>query len=351
MKRQMVLNLHSGPVTKAFETGFAHMRQALSTHCLPKRPLNLDCDNNSRYQYYFSRSSDLMSNGFPSPQYANAIILDSTLSGNFHLVDDSTSYPSCTYRCFLSSLHASLLNFGLALDAVQFGPYQFQNCKANNNNIYTLLITLRQTLQLGITDLGSSTSSDAYNTFFKDIANAPYVREVFSNIIKGASVPPEPGIPSSAPLFICVDGRDQVTFNENNRQVDAYTRCHTLGETPAMALLTTPYLVICPVFFTHPAIPLQSTASCLDVDPRRSRFVQDGKSLIKYQMWHILHELVHYYVYSTKGRHLDVYGINACLALRSAYAVLNAQSYTYYIASEWITQLSRLCSPYALHLR
>lgn len=195
-------------------------------------------------------------------------------------------------------------------------------------------MTLRQVLQPVITDLGSSTSSDAYTTFFKDIANAPYVREVLSNITKGVSVLPSLGTPSSAPIFICVDGRDQVTFSENARQVDAYTRCRTSGETPAMILLTTPYIVICPVFFTHPAIPIKSTASCLTVNPHGNLFVQNGKSLIKYQLWHILHELVHYYVYSTKEKHLDVYGINACLALISARAVLNAQSYTYYVASK-----------------
>lgn len=101
-----------------------------------------------------------------------------------------------------------------------------------------------------------------------------------------------------------------------------------------MALLQSPYIVICPVFFTQASIPVQSTASCLTIDPYRNRFVQDGKSLIKYQLWHILHELVHYYVYSTVEDHIDIYGINACLALPARAAVLNAQSYVYYAASK-----------------
>ncbi|CAD6588410.1 MAG: hypothetical protein ASARMPRED_003555 [Alectoria sarmentosa] len=198
---------------------------------------------------------------------------------------------------------------------VQIGPYYARNCKSNINNIVTLLNTLKHVLQPVITDLGSSTSSDAYTTFFKDIANAFYVREVLTNLTKGVSVPPEPGTRSWTPILICVDGRDQVTFSEDGRQVDAYSRCRTLGQAPAMALLTTPYIVICPVFFTHPAIPIQSAASCLTVDPHRNRFAQDGKSLIKYQLWHLLHELVHYYVYATKEAHLDIYGVNACLVL------------------------------------
>lgn len=66
-----------------------------------------------------------------------------------------------------------------------------------------------------------------------------------------------------------------------------------------------------------------------------------------YQLWYILHELVHYYVYATKESHLDIYGVNACLVLRSASAVLNAQSYVYYVASEWMTQLSLCCYRHA----
>ena len=173
------------------------------------------------------------------------------------------------------------------------------------------------------------------------------MREVFSNITKGVPAPPELGTPSWAPILICVDGRDQVTFSEDGRQVDAYTRCRILGEVPAMIFLKSPFIVICPVFFTHPGIPIQSTASCLTVDPHLNRFVQNGKSLIMYQLWYILHELVHYYVYATKESHLDIYGVNACLVLRSASAVLNAQSYVYYVASEWMTQLSLCCYRHA----
>ena len=268
--------------------------------------------------------------------------------GSFYLVDDSTSYSSCTY-VIPRSQRLSTKKCTAYLDTIEIGPYYARNCKSNINNIVTLLNTLKHVLQPVITDLGSSTSSDAYTTFFKDIANALYVRQVFSNITNGVSVPPEPGTLSWTPILICVDGRDQVTFSEDGRQVDAYNLCRIHGQAPAMALLTTPYIVICPVFFTHPAIPIQSTASCLTVDPHRNRFAQDGKNLIKYQLWHLLHELVHYYVYATQEAHLDIYGVNACLVLRSKSALLNAQSYIYYVASEWMTpSFHRVAIPHAL---
>ena len=206
----------------------------------------------------------------------------------------------------------------------------------------TLLKTMTAALQPAITDLGSTSSSKAYTTFFKDVSRAPYVRTVFSNVTKGVSVATAPGSPSSEPNFICVDARDQVTWDENGQQVDAYTRCGG-GEWPAMALLTTPYIVICPLFFTQAAVPVQSSASCLKVRPYLNRFAQGGKSLIVYQVWHLLHELVHYYVYSTEQDSLDVYGVNQCVDLPGGKAMLNAQSYVYYVASKKMTQLSFSC--------
>lgn len=255
------------------------------------------------------------------------------LLGDYYLVNDSTSRSNCTYVISFD-FKVSPLNFCAALDTVQIGPYYAENCKSNNNKIATLLYTLSHTLQPVITDLDFSTSSNAYTTLFKDIAYVPYVRDVFSNITTGTSVPPEPGTQSSTPIFICVDGQDQVSYRENDKRVDAYSRCRTHSETPAIALLKSPYIVLCPFFFTQPSIPLQSASSCLTVASHRTRFVQNGKTLIKYQLWHVLHELVHYYVYSTLQDNIDIYNINACLALTAKSAVLNAQSYVYYAASK-----------------
>ena len=249
--------------------------------------------------------------------------------------EDSECHSSCTYVFFSLALGASLLKkiFGAALDAVQLGPYRIQNCKSNNDAIVNLLYTLTSTIRPVFADLASSPSSDVYTAFFKEVSDVPRVRDVFTNITVGASVVPEPGTPSSSPIFYCVDAIDQVTFLDDDRQVDAYTRCQSYDDAPAMALLTTPYIVICPVFFEHPAIPAPSPETCYTVDVSQNRFVQDGKSLVRYQLWHIMHELVHYYVYSATQKRVDVYGINACLILSGRIAILNPQSYTYYVAS------------------
>ena len=52
-----------------------------------------------------------------------------------------------------------------------------------------------------------------------------------------------------------------------------------------------------------------------------------------------MHELVHYYVYATTHRNMDVYGINQCTELLGRDAILNPNSYTYYAASEYFTFL------------
>ena len=246
-----------------------------------------------------------------------------------------------------SSSQASLLKVCTAADTVKIGPFYVQNCGSNNNNIHTLLNTLPNVLWPIVTDLDSSTLSDAYMTFFKNVAYAPYVRDVVSNITRAAPVAPEPGAPPTLPIFYCVNGRDQITFREKNRGVDAYTRCRSYTEAPAMALLGSSYIVLCPAFFNHLSIPAASNASCYTINSTSNKFVQDGKSLVKYRLWHLMHEMIHYYVYASTQNNADVYGINACLAMPGSKAIMNPQSYTYYVASKWMTQPLPFCYPYA----
>lgn len=102
-----------------------------------------------------------------------------------------------------------------------------------------------------------------------------------------------------------------------------------------MALLGTPYVVVCPFFFTQPAIPPArgSGSGCLSVDARRNRFVENGMGLVGFQVWELVHELVHFYVYASRGVAYDFYGVNACLAMLGRGAVGNAPSYVFYVAS------------------
>lgn len=281
-------------------------------------------------------------------QYANFFEL--ALLCCFCDISDSSSY--LYFQCVSFILfYSALLKVRAAAQGIEVGPYAIVNCKSSAINIARLVKGLESFIRPVIADLGAPTASDAYMTFFKDIRYRSYVREVFSNITKGASVNPEPGMPGTethAPIFFCVDGRDQFTWEiDDNNTVDAYTRCRSYTEVPAMALLNTPYTIICPAFHSQPAIPAQSTVSCYNVVPNQNRFEQDGKNLIRYQIWHIIHELIHYYVWSTKEMNFDIYPINACLKMKSRFTVLNPNSYTYYAASKSLTQLLTFRSRYA----
>ncbi len=235
------------------------------------------------------------------------------------------------------------LNICPELDVVQFGPFYITNCKSQDQHIATLLTTLRNVLLPVITDLGSSASSNAYTTFFKDIAYAPFVRDILSNIANGTSVIPEAGAESLAPRFICVDDRDQVTFDLKGKQEDVYDFCRSRAESPALILLAASMIFLCPTFFTFPAVPVQSSASCYSVDPHRNQFVQKGRNLVEYQIWSVMHEMVHYYTFAKTARLVDEYGINDCLALLGRDAIVNPESYSYYVASKRTARFLLFC--------
>jgi len=230
------------------------------------------------------------------------------------------------------------------LPTTQADSFQLLNCV--NTDFATALSTLRQILPSVITDLDSSTTSAAYNAFFGDLSYAPYVREILTNSTNGASVSPIPGLKSSSPVFVCVNDTAQVvgTFESPIRKEpvkqDFYNVCKGTHEEPgavAYHLQWTPYIVICPRFFKRAPVPHISTALCLKIKPHVNRFVGDGQTLAFYQICTILHELVHYYSYSTKQDSVDQYFVNSCLTLEPDLAILNPASYVYYAASKYKT--------------
>ena len=196
-------------------------------------------------------------------------------------------------------------------------------------------MALRGALKPALHDLESNRSSAAYTTFFKDIAYAPYVRKIFSEISGAVAVSPDPGGPAWTPTFVCIDGLGQTTWGQGRKTIDAYHYCQADRTTPAAVLLPRPFTIICPVFFEDLALPAPTKTSCLSIDPKHPHlFAQDGGSLCVYQVWYLLHEMVHYYVWASKQDSSDFYFVNQCAQLSGREAILNAQSYIYYAASK-----------------
>lgn len=79
----------------------------------------------------------------------------------------------------------------------------------------------------------------------------------------------------------------------------------------------------------------------MTVDPHLNVFLHDKKGFSNYQLWILLHELVHYYTLATGDGGLDIepegsYFANYCLALPARLAINHAYSYVYFVAGEFV---------------
>ena len=248
------------------------------------------------------------------------------------------------------------LTFAATLQGAMAGPYPVYNCSEHNPTISVLIDTLLPILQSVLNDVSRPSSSPAYTTFFKHITFASDVHDIYSDIIAGTPISsgphaikfPQPGAfgAPTTPQFICVTEPKQVTWSVEpgsgglgGRQSDAYTACKQ-NPVPAFGIFGSKYLkstiVLCPAFWKYPAIPSSSRSTCLNVDPHFNRFRSDGERILHYQIWVLLHELAHIYVYAKTGSLFDVSTSNDCALLSATSAVNSAQNYVYYAASKSI---------------
>ena len=105
-------------------------------------------------------------------------------------------------------------------------------------------------------------------------------------------------------------------------------------------------IILCPAFFTFPATPTRS--QCLTVNRWQNDFYQDGRSMIFFQVWIMMHQLVHHYLENPgthKNPRAEVYKVNQCVRLSSTASVQNAGNYVYYAASKSLT------TPYLIKFR
>ena len=122
-------------------------------------------------------------------------------------------------------------------------------------------------------------------------------------------------------------------------QGDAYSAClhsfaHIYSVFGAKYLNNT--IVLCPLFFTYPVIPLPSTSTCVPVDTHRNQFENSGEGMLDFQLWKIMIELAHAYIYARAGYLVNIQDINDCTAVAARNAVNSATSYAFYAASERI---------------
>lgn len=262
----------------------------------------------------------------------------------------SPQYIARMFPCL--SAKAQRLTFLAAMADVQAGPYHIYNCGTRASEASILINTLINTLEPVLEDASLPTSSTTYTTFFKNIAFAPDVYDLFLNITTGSPVSPGPhafqGLPSEyfgiplTPQFVCVTDYKQVTWSVaaggyGGNQKDAYTVCQQ-SPVNAFGIFGSKYLrpsiVLCPAFWSFAPIPSSSKSTCLTVDPHFNRFRESGNRLVDYQLWVLLHELAHVYIYARSGSLSEVSTANDCMSLSGSSSANNAQNYVFYATSE-----------------
>ena len=216
---------------------------------------------------------------------------------------------------------------------VRSGNYRIVNCQDNIDVIPILLHNLWEALIPVLQDAGLNQSSSAYTTFFKDISYSSYVSAVLTNVSTGVALTAQGG-----PAFICVNAPNQFSYtdSETMKKVDTYQQCRDNPKKAIFWISNNPYIIVCPRFFDPGFQSLPPPNTCQQVSRNGEQFSGAATALIQSRIWFILHEIVHYYIYTTRQSTLEVYDINACLRLSGQDAIGNAESYAYYAACEFI---------------
>lgn len=223
------------------------------------------------------------------------------------------------------------------------GNYGVYNCGPDNNpKVIELFSALKAALQPALTNLLLPVSSPAYTVFFKDISRAPFVRDILQKVAIGTPVPPLSGhgIAAQTPTMFCTTGENQVAYiTAAGVRIDTYAFCMNHPRVSAYIWRGSAITVLCPKFFENPVAPVRSPRACLTVDPDFNIFDHDTKGFSDYQLWILLHELVHYYTHAigdgVRDNEPEASALaNYCLMIPARMAVNHAYSYVYFVAGE-----------------
>jgi hypothetical protein len=242
------------------------------------------------------------------------------------------------------------LNDALVSPDIKYsGDYIIKNCGTNATKVDAALKLLQSTLGPAIHDAEQDPPSAAYKTFFKDIADGPYIRSVLSNITTGAAMSlnaeqlTSTGIEivtrTQSPEIVCISKPGQLIYHPPDHPgevTDHYEVCqkNPYGGTAAL-MVDTPYIVLCPSFFAIDPAPAKLICPPVNRWLNQYSTSDGGKSLIHYQIYALLHPLAQLYISATSHGRVRVAGIKACTRLEAGYARQNARSYEFYVASEF----------------
>ena len=223
-----------------------------------------------------------------------------------------------------------------AYDITRSGRYTIVNCGNKNAAVLvSLLDDLWAILQPSISDAALTVPSPAFDTFFHSANNAAYVEHILRNVTDGTALYPPAQMfhQTGSPLLICATSGGEVVGQHSGR--DYYYQCLLEPDASFTIIRGTPYIVVCPNFFSSPVADLPPARTCLPVDTHRNRFFERGQYFANFKVWKLLEGILRYYLYATVGSSVDfATEVNRCVALRAGQMVRNPSNYVYYAASK-----------------
>lgn len=199
-------------------------------------------------------------------------------------------------------------------------------CGDQNQAVQRLLVQTTAMLEAAIGDVSTGIGSDfGYSAIFKDPVDVPYIKAVLQKMADGSPMPVQTyGMPAiRTPILICVKrgDRDPATAQ--------FTSKCTGQETPAVLIPDTPWVVLCPSFFTMKVAP--EKVDCPTMNSKGMLFPK--YSLIANQASALVRQLAHFYLGPDDLRP-EVGDLNEILTAFGDVTRRNARSYEYYAAGK-----------------
>ena len=239
---------------------------------------------------------------------------------------DDSKFPLHSRRILEPTPLSTPDSFG----GIKYGRYSIVNCSPPNaTHLSHILESLKSTVRYAVDDTLRIHPSAAYATFFNDVYYASFVRDILTLTTTGLALDEQ-----GSPIFWCVQGLGELRYQDRHsgQTGDMYTRCQQHPGSVLQGMHGTPYIAVCPQFYTLPITDSPPEEKCLAVE--HNRFKGNGWEIAFFRMWLVLNELVQYYIYAITGSETVVEDVNRATWLEGKASTRNAKNYIYYVASK-----------------
>ena len=175
-------------------------------------------------------------------------------------------------------------------------------------------------------DSAGPLGTTVYNKFFNGV-DPDRVKAVLSNITAGHDISIHSG--PHQPVIACANP-------DMPHWAASWAACQqSKPKANAMWVANSPFIFLCPVFFTYPEVP--TSVNCVGGRATRTTF-STGQGLGANQFGILFHELVHLYL-DSPPLEPEMMGLWESLDLPASESVINPTNYVFYLASMFLLSL------------